>query len=747
MGETYPIAGVYENVVDYSSYILPQVGAQAFIPFTALQGVFGVPTIAYSKNGLRSVWGNPYTDGLFASELIVNMRPVLGVRVGWVAPNTDYSAFTNMESYFQNGQHLDSVAPTYIGILQRRSGAFEIYRTVYSGAVYPDLHDAAGVEIVSTGALVASINVAKSLTGLKLDYDASFARWYADYTPSGGVTTRIYGYKNDVDGKLYFYNPNGAGKISVVLDSTGVITGTGWTIASGDSFKVYCYVYASTSTKTTVSLLRGYLWGGNDKAVFTGNVGSIGEDMALYIAPATYTDSDLLETISITVQKNGVDVENFTALDLTLDPTDNQSLEKYIDDHSQYIRLYKDGVDGHVDLTNIKALTKNDFITNPTNHTYYNGIIFTTTGLTRMHVAAVTCNPRLFSYYDLTSLTSGNHAYEGSNTVFRNVYGVDDISYFDRSLTEYHGTTQALLTVTSTVQRDAIVTGLTNDIIPSMNQLVYDFNLAWSSIQDDTDIATVHNALMTLSAKRNDFFTFTDLQDSNTGPTTAASANTMADSLSADWRYTLHCPRMQFKNNFTQQKVYMGTGFGGLYATVYNDANGFPWYAPAGYTRGKISDAIGAEFEITEDDATLIHEFPRRINPIMQFPGEGYVVWGQKSGQIKTSALDRINVARGLLYIMKTIKVATRYLVFEQNTQSLWSDFISLVDPVLKDVLKKNGLYDYKLVCSSSNNTGTTIDRNEVHGAVLLKFVKTAEKFVIDYILTTTDADFNVYLV
>jgi len=141
------------------------------------------------------------------------------------------------------------------------------------------------------------------------------------------------------------------------LDANGTISPVNWTLNSGDSFKLYCYVIPSTTSKVNISLLRGYLYGGDPDADFDGNSGSWGKDINIYLSPATYDLNGNLETVSITILDKGIVVENFVGLDIQTDPTNNNSLEKYIEDNSNYIRLYKDSVDGHVDLTNLRSLT------------------------------------------------------------------------------------------------------------------------------------------------------------------------------------------------------------------------------------------------------------------------------------------------------------------------------------------------------------------------------------------------------
>ena len=174
---------------------------------------------------------------------------------------------------------------------------------------------------------------------------------------------------------------------------------------------------------------------------------------------------------------------------------------------------------------------------------------------------------------------------------------------------------------------------------------------------------------------------------------------------------------------------------------AFNDKVGAPWYAPAGLNRGGIPEATQVYTRLTQAERDDLYD--GRVNPIVTFINQGIVTWGQKTLQVKASALDRINVRRLLIELKKYIASATKYLVFEQNTVQTRTRFINIVTPYLDSVQQKQGLYTFKVVMDETNNTPDVIDRNMMVGTIWLQPTKTAEMIKIDFNITPTGATFG----
>jgi phage tail sheath protein FI len=172
-----------------------------------------------------------------------------------------------------------------------------------------------------------------------------------------------------------------------------------------------------------------------------------------------------------------------------------------------------------------------------------------------------------------------------------------------------------------------------------------------------------------------------------------------------------------------------------------NDRVAAEWFAPAGLNRGGLIGAVSLLNRLTQSEKDELYE--NKVNPIVQFPGQGIVVFGQKTLQDKPSALDRINVRRLLLTVRKYIASSSRYLVFEQNTSETRNRFLNIVNPYLDSIQQRQGLYAFRVVMDDTNNTPDVIDRNILAGAIFLQPTKTAEFIQIDFNILPTGASFN----
>jgi hypothetical protein len=172
----------------------------------------------------------------------------------------------------------------------------------------------------------------------------------------------------------------------------------------------------------------------------------------------------------------------------------------------------------------------------------------------------------------------------------------------------------------------------------------------------------------------------------------------------------------------------------------YNDQVAHEWFAPAGLNRGGLTSVLEAKTRLTHAERDDLYE--GRVNPIASFPGQGVVVFGQKTLQSKPSALDRINVRRLLIALRKFIASTSRYLVFEQNSQALRNRFLNIVNPYLEQVQSNSGLSAFRVVMDESNNTPEVVDRNQLIGQIFIQPTRTAEFIVLDFVVQPTGATF-----
>ena len=171
------------------------------------------------------------------------------------------------------------------------------------------------------------------------------------------------------------------------------------------------------------------------------------------------------------------------------------------------------------------------------------------------------------------------------------------------------------------------------------------------------------------------------------------------------------------------------------------------WYAPAGFNRGGLSDGA-AGIPVTNVTERLTSKerdklYEASINPIASFPSTGIVAFGQKTLQENQSALDRINVRRLVIYLKKQISILSTQVLFEQNVQSTWNRFRSLVEPFLANVKVQFGITDYRLILDETTTTPDLIDQNIMYAKIMVKPARAIEYIAIDFVVASTGASFD----
>ena len=248
--------------------------------------------------------------------------------------------------------------------------------------------------------------------------------------------------------------------------------------------------------------------------------------------------------------------------------------------------------------------------------------------------------------------------------------------------------------------------------------------------------STQTTALVTNTQNRGDAIAVVDLVKYGSS---VASVSQAAASFDNSYAAT-YWPWVQMIDPQTGELVYSpaSTVIPGVY--VFTDASSEPWFAPAGLTRGALGQVVRAERKLTANNRDTLYE--SNVNPLATFPQSGVVVFGQKTLQKRASALDRVNVRRLLIALKGFISGVADNLVFEQNTIATRNNFLSVVNPYLEGVQQRQGLYAFKVVMDDTNNTASTIDRNELVGQIYLQPTKTAEFIILDFNVLPTGATF-----
>lgn len=215
----------------------------------------------------------------------------------------------------------------------------------------------------------------------------------------------------------------------------------------------------------------------------------------------------------------------------------------------------------------------------------------------------------------------------------------------------------------------------------------------------------------------------------------------LLDTADIDTSYgATYFPWVQVRDTQNNVNVYIPATGEVVRAMAYTDNTSFPWFAPAGLNRG-VTNARKSKYKLSLEARDIL--YAGRINPIADFADTGTAIFGQKTLQVKETALDRINVRRLLLQIKVLIANIAIRLVFEQNDQTTIDQFLSKSTPVLDTIKRERGLYDFRIKMDDSNNTTETRDRNELYGEIFLKPTRAVEFIGITFTVTPSGASFS----
>ncbi len=174
---------------------------------------------------------------------------------------------------------------------------------------------------------------------------------------------------------------------------------------------------------------------------------------------------------------------------------------------------------------------------------------------------------------------------------------------------------------------------------------------------------------------------------------------------------------------------------------VRTDFERDPWFSPAGFNRGHIKNVTKLAWNATKGNRDDLYKIG--VNPVQSFPGEGVILYGDKTMLAKPSAFDRINVRRLFIVLEKAITRAARYSLFEFNDEFTRAQFVALVEPFLRDVQGRRGIYDFRVVCDTTNNTPEVIDRNEFIGDIYIKPARSINFIQLNFVAVRTGVAFE----
>jgi hypothetical protein len=212
-----------------------------------------------------------------------------------------------------------------------------------------------------------------------------------------------------------------------------------------------------------------------------------------------------------------------------------------------------------------------------------------------------------------------------------------------------------------------------------------------------------------------------------------ANVSTSYAVIDSGWKYQYD------KYNDVYRWIPLNGDMAGLCART--DTERDPWFSPAGLLRGQIKNVIRLAYNPTKANRDELYK--NGINPVVSFPGEGTMLFGDKTLLGRPSAFDRINVRRLFIVLEKSIAKASRSSLFEFNDEFTRAQFVNLVEPFLRTVQGRRGIYDYRVVCDETNNTAEVIDRNEFVGDIYVKPARSINFIQLNFVAVRTGVAFE----
>lgn len=263
--------------------------------------------------------------------------------------------------------------------------------------------------------------------------------------------------------------------------------------------------------------------------------------------------------------------------------------------------------------------------------------------------------------------------------------------------------------------------------------LVFAQNLAASG-----NNKTVADRIQTICEGRKDCIGFLS---PHTDVTTPEAVKTYFDLINSSSYLVFDSTPVYVYNKYADEYLYIGASghIAGLCART-DDTND-PWFSPAGYNRGGLLGVTKLKINPNQTKRDLLYK--ARINPIVSIPGQGILLFGDKTGQSKPSAFDRINVRRLFIVLEKAIATAAKYQLFELNDEFTRAMFRNMTEPFLRDVKGRRGITDFLVVCDETNNTGEVIDTNRFVADIFIKPARSINFITLNFIATRTDVEFT----
>ena len=306
---------------------------------------------------------------------------------------------------------------------------------------------------------------------------------------------------------------------------------------------------------------------------------------------------------------------------------------------------------------------------------------------------------------------------------------------------------------TNTAAIDASLAGGTDDNAPTTGEIALAYDLLEDAETEDVSLLfaapdangaeTIAEDIISIAIARKDCMAFVSppIEDTVGSSTPAADVKAFADGLTSTSYAAVDSSALYVYDKYNDVYRYIGAAghHAGLCANADNVADA--WFSPAGVNRGQLLGVTKLAFNPKKADRDTLYK--ARVNPLVSFPGQGTMLFGDKTLLSRPSAFDRINVRRLFIVLEKAISTASKAQLFEFNDEFTRAQFRNLVEPFLRDVKGRRGLTDFRVICDETNNTGQVIDSNRFVADLFIKPARSINFITLNFIATRTGVEFS----
>ena len=702
-----------------------------------------IPAVATSTGAavVASVWGPVLQPTTIDSEnrmVTVFGKPAAGNAQDWFAA-------ANFLSYSNNMLVVRPDTTNQRNAVAKQTGVILTIPVATGGTGYtsvptvniPAPTDAGGLQATATavvvGGAVTAINVTFAGSGYSVVPTVTLSGGGAS-TPAtvGTVTTGVGGVKINNDDDYNAYYASGSTTLGEWVSRYPGALGNSLTVSMADSTS-----FASWAYKDQFDSVPG-------TSTLAASKGASLDEMHIIV----------IDAYGVWTGVAGAALEKFSYVSKSIEGKREDGTSSYyknvINNTSQYIRWASHIADVSATNTNGTSATTGDlafgaaFASGP-----YKKLLTTGTGTITLSGTSVTGVGTSFSYLDVgKQIYSIAGVYAGTISAVTSATAATLAATTATTISGAAWATPAARTVTLVggVDHLTVTTGQRQsafDLFANAEQ--YDISLIIGGKLNATEANYV---IQNVAEVRKDCMACISPQDVNTNEPIITNGADGADRIIA------------FKNLLTSSSYYtIDTGYKqqyDKYSDVYRwvplngdiaglcartDYTDDPWFSPAGLNRGQIKNVVKLAYNPKQ--AYRDNLYKANVNPVVSFPGQGTVLFGDKTGLSKPSAFDRINVRRLFIVLEKAIATASKYQLFEFNDAYTQAQFVNMVTPFLRDVKGRRGITDFLVVCDGTNNTGEVIDTNRFVGDIYIKPARSINFINLNFVATRTGVAFS----